>query len=57
MPVKTNLKVGMGLGDRLADFTRATGIDRVTNAFSRITGIDCGCEARRQWLNKKFPNF
>jgi len=31
---------------------KATGIDKVVQA---VAGDDCGCDERKQWLNKTFP--
>ena len=44
-----------GLGDRIARVTQATGIDRVFEATSGVTGRDCGCAKRRKKLNEQFP--
>jgi len=41
-----------GLGDTIAKITEATGIDRVVKA---VVGDDCGCDERREKLNKMFP--
>lgn len=41
-----------GLGDTVAEITKATGIDKVVKA---VAGEDCGCQQRQEWLNKKFP--
>jgi hypothetical protein len=32
------------------------GIKRAVQAVERTTGKPCGCAARRQALNEKFPN-
>ena len=40
---------GKGLGDRLEDFTTSTGIKKVVKW---IAGEDCGCEERKEKLNK-----
>jgi len=40
-----------GFGDAVAAVTKATGIDAVVKA----TVGDCGCNSRKQFLNKKFP--
>lgn len=42
-----------GLGDKIAAVTKATGIEKVVKTFF---GDDCGCEDRRDRLNKMFPN-
>ena len=44
-----------GLGDTIAKITKATGIKHVVEAVSKATGKACGCEARQDRLNKKFP--
>ena len=45
-----------GLGDTIAKFTRATGIDRLVKLITKSIGMkDCGCDARRNWLNKLVP--
>lgn len=45
-------RVSKGFGDTVAKFTEATGIDK---AVKFIAGEDCGCEARKEKLNKMFP--
>lgn len=44
-----------GLGDTVEKITKATGIKKVVEAVSEVTGIDCGCEGRKDLLNKLFP--
>jgi len=41
-----------GLGDTIEQITEATGIKKVVKA---IAGEDCGCDQRRDKLNKIFP--
>jgi len=41
-----------GLGDTLAKITKATGIDKLVKF---VAGEDCGCEERKEKLNKLFP--
>ena len=41
-----------GLGDSIEKFTKATGIKKVVDT---VTGKDCGCGARKNALNEKFP--
>jgi hypothetical protein len=42
-----------GLGDIIENITKATGIKKLVEwAFG---GIDCGCDARKEKLNKLFP--
>ena len=42
-----------GLGDKIAAVTKATGIEKVVKTFF---GDDCGCDERRDRLNKMFPS-
>ena len=44
-----------GLGDTVAKITKATGIKKVVDTVSKATGKDCGCNKRKQALNKAFP--
>lgn len=55
MKVHTALRAGKPLGDRVAEFTRATGLNRLARLYTGLTGKDCGCEKRRQLLNRLFP--
>jgi len=41
-----------GLGDTIAKITKATGIDK---AVKFIAGEDCGCDKRKDALNRLFP--
>jgi ABC-type thiamine transport system ATPase subunit len=41
-----------GLGDTIAKITEATGIDKLVKF---IAGEDCGCDKRKEKLNKLFP--
>ena len=41
-----------GLGDTISKITKATGIDKVAKA---VLGDDCGCDERKEKLNKMFP--
>ncbi len=41
-----------GLGDSVEKVLKATGIDKVAK---KVLGDDCGCEERKQKLNKMFP--
>ena len=49
---KTIKKKSKGLGDTVAKVTKATGIDK---AVKFIAGEECGCEERKEALNKLFP--
>ena len=45
-----------GLGDSIEKFTKATGIKSVVNKVSESLGVeDCGCDERRDSLNRAFP--
>jgi hypothetical protein len=44
-----------GLGDTIEKITAVTGIKKVVNTVSKVTGKPCGCGARRDSLNRKFP--
>jgi ABC-type thiamine transport system ATPase subunit len=41
-----------GLGDTIAKITKTTGIDKLVKF---IAGEDCGCDERKEKLNKLFP--
>ncbi len=43
-----------GLGDTIEKITEATGIKAVVDFVSEVTGVDCGCDERKDYLNKKF---
>ena len=44
-----------GLGDSIEKIAKVTGIKKVVNAVSKATGKDCGCNKRKQTLNRMFP--
>ena len=44
-----------GLGDTIAKLTKATGIDKVAENVAKVMGKeDCGCNKRKEALNKAF---
>ena len=45
----------MGLGDKIESFTKATGIKKVVDKVSQGLNIPCGCQHRKEKLNKMFP--
>lgn len=45
-------RTSRGLGDTVAKFTEATGVDKLVHF---IAGEDCGCDKRKEKLNKLFP--
>lgn len=57
MKVRTDIKSGQGLGDTVAQFTHATGIDQIASMYTQYTGKDCGCKARQEALNRITPAF
>lgn len=44
-----------GLGDTVAKFTHATGIDKAAKLYAKVTGKPCGCAGRQAVLNRKVP--
>ena len=44
-----------GLGDTVEKVTKATGIKKAVDWFSEVTGVDCGCDKRKEKLNELFP--
>jgi len=48
-------KKSKGLGDTIEKITKATGIKKVVDKVSEVTGKDCGCADRKDKLNRLFP--
>ena len=45
-----------GLGDSIAKITKATGLNSLAQMGANLLGKkDCGCNKRKEILNKKFP--
>jgi hypothetical protein len=44
-----------GLGDTIEKITTATGIKTIVDTVAKVTGKGCGCAARKEALNNKFP--
>ena len=44
-----------GLGDSIEKLTKATGIKASVDYIFDKLGMPCGCEARKEKLNKLFP--
>lgn len=44
-----------GLGDSIEKLTEVTGIKKAVELFSSITGLDCGCDERKEKLNALIP--
>ena len=56
MDNNTNKGASRGLGDSIARFTRSTGISNLAQMGARALGKkDCGCNKRKEALNKAFP--
>jgi hypothetical protein len=51
---RDSIKKSEGLGDTIEKITKATGIKKAVEIFSKLTGKDCGCDERKEWLNKEF---
>jgi len=50
--VKNHQKASEGLGDTVDKISKATGIKKVVDLF--VDGKDCGCDERKEKLNKMF---
>lgn len=48
-------KKSKGLGDTIEKITTATGIKKVVDKVSEATGKPCGCQQRKDTLNRIFP--
>jgi len=56
MTFKLSNQKPQGLGDTIESFTRATGIRSLVQMGNRAIGKkDCGCNKRKDALNKVFP--
>ncbi len=44
-----------GLGDTIEKITKATGIKAVVDKINKTKDKDCGCNKRKDKLNKLFP--
>ena len=50
--IKLKMKKSKGLGDSIEKITEAT---RIKHLVEKMTKGDCGCDKRKEMLNKKFP--
>ena len=48
-------KRSKGFGDTIQKITKATGIKKVVDKISEVTKKDCGCNKRKDTLNRLFP--
>lgn len=56
MKNKIDNKESKGLGDTIAKLTHFTGLDKIADTVAKAVGQeDCGCNRRREELNKMFP--
>ena len=44
-----------GVGDSIEKFPKATGIKKVVDKVAKANNSDCGCNKRRDTLNRVFP--
>ena len=44
-----------GLGDTIHKFTSFTGIKKMVDTVAKATNSDCGCDGRRDNLNRIVP--
>ena len=51
---RTEIK-SKGLGDSIEKFTKATGIKKVVDTVVKATNSGCGCNNRKDALNRAFP--
>tara|TARA_R110000796_G_scaffold64291_2_gene149061 strand:- start:131 stop:310 length:180 start_codon:yes stop_codon:yes gene_type:complete len=49
------IKISRGLGDTVEKIAHAIGADKVAKVYEKITGKDCGCNKRKDKLNKTVP--
>ena len=40
-------------GDELEEILKRMGADKLAAAYEEVSGKDCGCDKRKEWLNKK----
>lgn len=50
-----NIMESKGLGDTIEKITTVTGIKKVVEKIAEATGKDCGCDDKKEMLNKAFP--
>jgi len=54
--VKNHSVLSTGLGSKIEKVTKATGIKKIVDTVFDTLGKDCGCDARKEKLNKLFPS-
>ena len=54
--MQNNKNKSKGLGDSIAKITKATGLNSLAQMGANMLGKkDCGCNKRKETLNKVFP--
>jgi hypothetical protein len=48
-------KKSKGLGDTIEKITKATGVKKAVDTIFDALGKDCGCDKRKEFLNRLFP--
>jgi|TARA_R110000744_G_scaffold299758_3_gene409124 hypothetical protein len=49
------MKKSKGLGDTIEKITTATGIKKIVDVVSKVVKKDCGCNEKKETLNRLFP--
>jgi len=49
------MKKSRGLGDSIEKITKKKGVKSMVDVISKGLNVPCGCEGRRDALNKIFP--
>ena len=44
-----------GLGDTIEKITKTTGIKKIVDTVVKVTRKDCGCNKKKETLNRLFP--
>jgi len=44
-----------GFGDTVSKIAKAVGADKIAKVYEKATGKDCGCNKRKDTLNRVFP--
>jgi len=52
---RTRIGESRGLGDSIEKLTTSLGIKKAVDTVAKATGKDCGCNKRRDSLNRMFP--
>ena len=53
--VKKHKEAPTGLGDKIEKITKKTGIKKVVDTVFDSMGLDCGCDKRKEKMNKIWP--